>query len=144
MTVTLSSSVGISLRNNPTVIKFYPEKTSAEIELYINDDTLWLLGTTTNLILTPQNTNTYASAVSIPLTAAAAVTGVPTLTLTVPSTGLKTATFTVSCSEHGRFVYHISREFAYNTTACSLSIDNIAHWIQQSSIDGLRVDETYY
>lgn len=66
------------------------------------------------------------------------------LTLTVPSTGLKTATFTVSCSEHGRFVYHISREFAYNTTACSLTVDEISHWIQQSSIDGLRVDETYY
>ena len=112
--------------------------------MYINDDTQWLLGATTNLVFTPENTNTYSSGVNIPLTASAAVGTDPVLGLTVPSTNLKSASFTVSCSEEGRFVYHISRQFSYNTTACSLSIDEIAHWIQQSSIDGLRVDETYY
>lgn len=49
LTVTLSSSVGLALQNVPTKIKFYPHKTSATIDLYVNDDTLWKQGSTTNL-----------------------------------------------------------------------------------------------
>lgn len=50
----------------------------------------------------------------------------------------------MSCTEHGRFVYHVSRKFPYNLTACELTIEEIATWVEESSIDGLRVDETYY
>lgn len=91
LTVTLSSSTGISLRNSPTIIQFYPEKTSAEIDLYINDATLWILGATTNLLITPQDSNTYASSVSIPLTATAAVNSLPVVSITPSSTSLKEA-----------------------------------------------------
>ena len=38
----------------------------------------------------------------------------------------------------------MSRKYPYNTTACSLEISDISSWVEQSSIDGLRVDETYY
>lgn len=116
-TVTLSTSVGISLRNNPTVISFYPGKVVATVDLYINDATVWVLSTTTNLVFTPSDTNTYASGVSIPLTATAAA-GAPVLTLVSDTTNFTTASFNATCSEEGKFVYHLSREFAYNTTAC--------------------------
>lgn len=122
LTVTLPPSIGLSLRNNPTIIQFYPEKTSATISLYINDDTQWRLGSSTNLTITPVNTNTYASQVLIPVVATAAVTGTPTLNLVQNTTSFKSAAFQVTCSEQGRFVYHISRMFSYNLTACSLTI----------------------
>ena len=144
LTVTLSSATGLSLRNNPTVITLYPEQTSATIRLYINDATLWIIGATTNLIITPSNTVTYASAVTIPITAANPVVGIPTAVALEDSTGLKEAVFNISCSEYGRFVYHVSRKFSYNETACLLNVTEISTWSQQSSIDGLRVDETYY
>ena len=89
LTVTLSVATGLSLRNNPTVIKFYPEKTTANILLYINDATLWIAGATTNMIITPQNTNTYASAVTIPITATGPVTSLPVATIVASSTDLK-------------------------------------------------------
>lgn len=38
----------------------------------------------------------------------------------------------------------MSRYFSYNTTACTLDNDTIKYWSGQSSIDGLRVSETYY
>jgi hypothetical protein len=107
--VTLSSSVGLSLRSNPTIIQFYPDKTSATINLYINDATIWILGTTTNLTITPADSNTYAGPASIPLVATAAVASTPAITLVTNSTDLKSASFQVTCSEQGRFVYHISR-----------------------------------
>ena len=97
-TVTLSTSVGISLRNNPTTISFYPGKVVATVDLYINDATVWVATTTTNLVFTPSNTNTYASGVSIPLTAVAAA-GTPAMTLLADSTNLTTVSFNVTCSE---------------------------------------------
>ena len=97
-TVTLSTSVGISLRNNPTTISFYPGKVVATVDLYINDATVWVATTTTNLVFTPSNTDTYASGVSIPLTAVAAA-GTPAMTLLTDSTNLTTASFNVTCSE---------------------------------------------
>ena len=97
-TVTLSTSVGISLRNNPTTISFYPGKVVATVDLYINDATVWVATTTTNLVFTPSNTDTYASGVSIALTAVAAA-GTPAMTLLTDSTNLTTASFNVTCSE---------------------------------------------
>lgn len=125
LTVTLPLGVGLTLRYNPTIIQFYPDKTSATISLYVNDATVWTLNSTTNLTITPANSNTYAGAVNIPIVATAAVGGTPTLTLATNTTGLKSATFQVSCSEQGRFVYHVSREFSYNLTACSMDIPSI-------------------
>jgi hypothetical protein len=98
MTVSLSSSVGVSLRINPTIIFFYPTKVTAYINLYINDATLWTVGKTTNLVITPQD-STYASGISIPLNAVAAPTAVPTLSLVAGTINKKDATFTVTCSE---------------------------------------------
>ena len=89
LTVTLPPSIGLTLRFNPTIIQFYPEKTSATISLFINDDTQWRLGSTTNLTITPANTNTYASPVLIPLVATGSVVGNPTLSLTSNSTSYK-------------------------------------------------------
>ena len=89
---------------------------------------------------------TYAGTTTVQRVATAAVnTNQDSVaTLTSDTTDRKEATFNIGCSENGRFVYHVSRLFAYNTTACSLSIEEISNWIGQSSIDGLRVDETYY
>jgi hypothetical protein len=98
MTVSLSSSVGISLRINPTIIYFYPTRVTAFINLYINDATLWTVGKITNLVITPQG-STYASGISIPLNAIIAPTGAPTLTLAMGVINKKHATFTASCSE---------------------------------------------
>lgn len=98
LTVTLSSSIGLSLRNNPTIIQLYPEKISATILLYINDATLWVLGATTNLVITPSDSNTYAGPATIPIVAVAAVVATPTATLTQSSTALKSAIFQVSCT----------------------------------------------
>lgn len=98
LTVTLSSTIGLSLRNNPTIIQLYPEKITATISLYINDATLWVVGATTNLVITPADTNTYAGAATIPIVAVASVTASPTATLTSSSVALKSAVFQVSCS----------------------------------------------
>jgi hypothetical protein len=127
MTVTLSSSVGVSLRTNPTVIKFYPTKVTAYINLYINDATLWVVGATTNLVLTPGGT-TYASSTTIPLNAVTAVNGAPTLTMTTNTVNKKDASFDITCSEQGRIVYHVSRYFPYNTAACSMTQADIKTW----------------
>lgn len=128
--VTLSSTtVGISLRESPTTIKFYPDKTSASIKLYINDATLWTSGTTCDLIFTPKDTTTYASSATIPIIASSAVNSKPSVSFSVKGTTLKTATFSVTCSEHGRFVYHVSRLFNYNKTACTLTKEEISYWI---------------
>ena len=97
MTVTLSSSVGISLRINPTIIYFYPTKVTAYINLRINDATLWTLAATTNLVITPEG-STYAAGISIPLTAIAAPTAAPLLTLTTGTINKKDASFSASCS----------------------------------------------
>lgn len=79
--------------------------------MYINDATLWNVAQSamTNLIITPSNTNTYAGAATIPIYATAAVTSTPTLTLTTGALSHKTGAFQVTCTEQGRFVYHISR-----------------------------------
>lgn len=138
MNISLSSAVGLSLRVNPTVVQFYPTKVVAYINLYINDATLWTVGRTTNLIITPQG-STFASGATIPLNAVAASSNVPTLTITTQTTTQKTITFNIKCSEEGRFIYHVSRYFSYNQTACSMNISNIQTWSSQSSIDGLRV-----
>lgn len=127
MTVTLSSSVGVSLRINPTVIYFYPTKITAYINLYINDATLWTVGKTTNLVITPQD-STYKTGVSIPLLAVVAPTATPTLSLTTGTVNKKDATFTVTCSEEGKLIYHVSRYFSYNTTACAMDADSIRSW----------------
>ena len=87
--VSLSSAVGLTLRNSPTVIKFYPGKTSATIKLYINDATLWTSGTTTNMVFTPANSDTYAAAATIPVTATSAVVSLPTAVLVADTTDLK-------------------------------------------------------
>lgn len=138
MNISLSSAVGISLRVNPTVVQFYPTKIVAYINLYINDATLWTVGRTTNLVITPQG-STFASGATIPLTAVAASSNVPTLGITTLSKTQKSITFNVNCSEQGRLIYHVSRYFAYNTTACAMNISSIQTWSSQTSIDGLRV-----
>lgn len=98
------------------------------------------------MVLTPSDTTTYASSTTVQLVATAAVdtSQSSAATLVADTTDLKQATFNITCSENGRFVYHVSRLYTYNKTACSLSISEISSWIGQSSIDGLRVDETYY
>ena len=98
MTVTLSSNVGISLRTNPTIIYFYPTKVTAFINLYINDATLWTVGKTTNLVITPQG-STYAAGFSIPLNAVTAVSGSPAFSLTTGTLNKKSTAFSVTCSE---------------------------------------------
>lgn len=97
-TVTISSAVGISLRTNPTVISFYPGKLQAIIALYINDATLWVVGTNTNLVFTPSSSQTtYASGVTIALQAVAAP-GTPATTLTASTIGLTSLAYNVACS----------------------------------------------
>jgi len=97
-TVTLSSSVGISVRTNPTVISFYPGKIVSSIILYINDATQWVVGTTTNLVFTPSATTTaYATGITIPLTAVAA-SGVPVLTFTINTATVNSISYNVKCS----------------------------------------------
>lgn len=143
-TVTVSTAIGISLKTNPTVISFYPGKVQANVLLYINDATLWVVGATTNLVFTPSNSqSTYASGVSIPLTAVAAP-GTPTITLAAGAITLTSLSFTATCSEHGKFVYHLSRSFSYNATACALNQTMTNYWLGQSSLDSLRVSESYY
>jgi hypothetical protein len=93
LTVTLTPGFGISLRNNPTVIQFFPQKISATISLYVNDATLWTIGTTTNLTIIPSSTSTYAGPVIIPIIATAAVVANPSLTLVLNSTSHKSAAF---------------------------------------------------
>jgi hypothetical protein len=97
MNISLSSAVGISLRVNPTVIQFYPTKVVAYINLYINDATLWTVGRTTNLVITPQG-STFASGTTIPLNAVVASSNIPTLTLTTQTTTKKSITFNAKCS----------------------------------------------
>lgn len=143
MTVTLSSAVGIALSVNPTVIILSPTKTSAYVTLYINDATAWTVSKTTNLIITPSDT-TYSASVSIPLLAVSSSSSTPIITLTTSTTTKKSATFSIGCSEEGRIIYHVSRLFTYNNTACTMNITDIRSWSQQTSLDGLRVSETYY
>jgi hypothetical protein len=144
LTVTLSSSVGISLKNNPTVISFYPAKTVATIFLYINDATLWTVGATTNLIFTPSaSTLAYAAGTSIPLTAVA-LANIPVLTMTQSAVSVNNISYSVKCSEEGKFIYHLSRKFSYNLTACTLNQTTISYWLNQASLNSLRVAETYY
>jgi hypothetical protein len=143
-TVTLSSAVGISQRTNPTVISFYPGKLQAIIALYINDATLWVVGTSTNLIFTPASSQTtYASGTSIPLQAVTAP-GTPTTTLTAGAVGLTSLAYNVACSEQGKFIYHLSRSFSYNASACALNQTQVGYWLSQTSLNSLRVTESYY
>ena len=118
--VTLSSLIGISLKNNPTTISFYPGKIVASIEFYISDATLWIVGATTNLVFTPSGSATYASGTSLPLTAVVA-SNVPILTFTQGTINLMSMNFNAQCSEEGKFVYHLYRDFPFNTTACYLN-----------------------
>ncbi len=128
MSVTISSSVGVSLVSNPTTIQFYPTKLHATIFLYINDATLWTVGRTTNLIITPLDTLTYALGATISLTGVAALIAVPNLALTTSATNLKSMSFSVNCTQHGQFNYHIARKFSYNATACTLTSAQIQYW----------------
>jgi hypothetical protein len=97
-TVTLSSSVGVSLRTNPTVISFYPGNTIAIVALFINDATQWTVGRTTNIVFTPtSNTTTYATGSSLPLTAVAAP-NVPVTTFTFQTATLNSLSFNTKCS----------------------------------------------
>lgn len=132
------------MMTNPTVISFYPGKVQAIVALYINDATLWVTGATTNLVFTPSSSQTtYASGVSLPLTAVAAP-GDPTTTLALGTVTLTSLSFSVACSQVGKFVYHLSRSFSYNATACSLNQTQIGYWLGQSSLNSLRVTESYY
>jgi invasion protein IalB len=132
------------LRTNPTVISFYPEKIQAIVVLYINDATLWVFGATTNLIFTPASSQTtYANGISIPLVAVAA-SGTQTTTLTASTVGQTSLTYNVVCSQYGKFVYHLARSFSYNASACALNQTQMGYWLSQSSLDSLRVSESYY
>jgi hypothetical protein len=143
-TVGLSSSVGISLRSNPTTVSFYQDNHVATVNLFINDATAWVVGTTTNLTFTPTtNTTTYAAGASILLQAVTAP-GIPVVTLALNTATVNSLSFDVSCSEQGKFVYHLSRSFTYNLTACNLTNLEISSWLSQSSLNGLRVSESYY
>ena len=143
-TVTLSSSVGISLKTNPTTISFYPGNNIALVNLYINDATLWIVGATTNLVFTPTaSTITYAGGTTIALTAVIAP-GVPVTTLVIKTPTLNSISYDVTCSQQGKFIYHLSRSFDYNLTACTLNSTLINSWLSQSSLNGLRVSESYY
>ena len=143
-TVTLSSAVGISLRTNPTVISFYPGKLQAIISLYINDATLWVVGATTSLVFTPSAAqSTYATGVTLTLNAVAAP-GTPAATLTASTATLTSLAYSVACSEEGKFIYHLSRSFSYNASACALNQTQIGYWLAQSSLNSLRVTESYY
>jgi len=138
-TVTLSTAVGISLKTNPTIISFYPSNTIATIALYINDATQWTIGKTTSLTFTPtSNTTTYASGASLPLTAVAAP-NIPVTTFTLQTAALSSLSFNIKCSEEGSFVYHLSRSFTYNSSACSLNVTQIGSWLSQSALTSLRV-----
>ncbi len=128
MTVTLFSAVGLSLRVNPTIIQFYPTKLTASILLYISDATLWTVGKTTKLIITPTSTNTYAGGATITLTGVQAPSESVSVSLASKSINVKNVSFNISCSEHGKFIYHISREFKYNLTACSMNKTQILTW----------------
>jgi hypothetical protein len=144
ITVTIQAGTGLSLQRNPTVITFYPKQTSASIALYIDDATLWVSGRTTTLTLTPAST--YSGSASVTLTCVAAQVGTPTATVT-PISGLtqkKFYTFNVQCSHFGYFIYHIERTFTYNTTACSLSAQQIRNYAFASTTTGLRLAETYF
>lgn len=132
------------MKTNPTIISFYPDNSVASIAIYINDATLWVVGATTNLVFTPTaSTTTYAGGASIPLIAVAAP-GVPITTLTLNTATINTLSYNVQCSQEGKFIYHLSRSFTYNLTACSLTNTQIGSWLQQSSLNGLRVSESYY
>ena len=97
-TVALSTSTGISLTVNPTVISFYPDNHVATIALYINDATQWIVGATTNLTFTPTTTTTtYAGGTSLPLIAVTAP-GSPATNLILDSANVNSLSFNVSCS----------------------------------------------
>lgn len=91
------------------------------------------------LTITPNDLNTYAGAATVTLNAVASSNNVPVLTMNLGTAGKKDYSFGIRCSEYGKFIYHVSRRFSYNSTACSLTTDEIKYWIQQASIDALRV-----
>ena len=98
-TVALSTSIGISMTINPTVISFYPDNNVATVQLYINDATQWVVGATTNLTFTPTaTTTTYASGTYLPLTAVVSP-GAPTTTLALNTATVNSLSFDVTCSE---------------------------------------------
>lgn len=144
VTVTIQAGTGLSLQRNPTVITFYPKQTSASIPLYIDDATLWVAGVTTTLTLTPATT--YSGTATVTLTCVAAQAGTPTVTVAAISNPAqkKYYTFNAQCSHYGYFIYHIERTFTYNTSACTLSLQQIRNYAYASSTSGLRVTETYF
>lgn len=132
------------MKTNPTVISFYPGKVQAIVNLFINDATIWVVGATTNLVFTPANSQTtYATGAQIPLTAVA-VAGTPTLTLTAGTITKTSLAYSVTCSQQGKFIYHLARSFSYNTTACDLNVTMMGYWLGQSSLNSLRVSESYF
>lgn len=139
MTVTILSGRGLSLQRDPTIITFYPGQISASIPLYIDDVILWVAGQTTTLTLTPAST--YLNAATVTLTCVASQVGAPTATITPISavTQKKFYTFNVQCTQFGYFIYHVERTFTYNTTACSLTLQQIRSYALASSTSGLRV-----
>jgi hypothetical protein len=98
MTVTINSAIGISLKKNPTIITFYPQKTSATIDLQINDATLWVASSTVTMTITPNSTNTYSGPATITLNAVARSDNVPTVTMVSLTPGKKEYIFNVKCS----------------------------------------------
>lgn len=87
------------MKTNPTVISFYPQNNVANIALFINDATQWVVGATTNLVFTPAaTTTTYASGTTVPLQAVAAP-GVPTATMTATTLAVNSLAYTVQCTE---------------------------------------------
>jgi hypothetical protein len=139
MTVTVQSGTGLSLQTNPTVATFYASQPSATIGLFIDDGTLWVPGQTATLTLTPAST--FSGTATVVLTCVTAQAGTPTATLTPISNILqkKYYTFNVQCSQFGNFIYHVERTFTYNSTACSLTVDQIKSYALASTISGLRV-----
>ena len=98
-TVALSTSIGISMTINPTVISFYPDNHVATVKLYINDATQWIIGATTNLTFTPTaSTTTYAAGTYLPL-AAVVSPGTPTTTLALNNATINSLSFDITCSE---------------------------------------------
>ena len=132
------------MKTNPTVISFYPGKVQAIVNLFINDATIWVVSATTNLVFTPASSQTtYATGAQIPLTAVAAP-GTPTLTLTAGAITKTSLTYSITCSQEGKFIYHLARSFSYNTTACDLNVTMMRYWLGQSSLNSLRVSESYF
>lgn len=98
MSISLSSYVGLTTIPNLTTISFYPTQGTAYVSLYVNDSTLWVVGRTTNLIITPMD-DTYVGSGVVRLDAVvAAVSSVPTFALSTTTVNKKQATFSLTCS----------------------------------------------